>query len=247
MDAGSVLNIFSFNLKMKICGLLLTLIFRVNFLSAQSFRYPVILERGEQITSFIPTGWSILDSVTGDLNRDGYRDVTLVLQYDEKITSVEDRGGFFDTIRCQPRILCIALGDSAFFKKQEQSNSFVLCYDNPSSIDPFEGLDIRQDTLLLYFSYMSSFIISTTYSFVYQNAELELILANRHSIHRGSHDYEVYSFDFAKRKLIIKNGNDDGSLGSPYSEEKDLPPDALRNLKTYIQPYSWEIIPGYFL
>jgi hypothetical protein len=60
------------------------LIFILTFLSSvvfsHEFSYPSINVKGTQINDFVPAGWIILDSASGDLNKDRSEDIFLILQ-----------------------------------------------------------------------------------------------------------------------------------------------------------------------
>jgi len=49
----------------------LTISFNVSY--GQDFAYPSIESQGQSIADFVPIGWTILDSATGDLNTDGLK------------------------------------------------------------------------------------------------------------------------------------------------------------------------------
>ena len=87
---------------------ILTIIFilAVQFAFAQNFSYPKINSQGKDIESFIPSGWTLLDSAKGDLNNDKCEDVALVIQCKD---SVFDE----DSILTQPRMLLIIFYNKA--------------------------------------------------------------------------------------------------------------------------------------
>lgn len=67
----------------------IVLTFIVTFIAAslfgQGFTYPAINRKGQQVKDFIPDGWMILDSATGDLNKDNLQDAVIILQHKDSI------------------------------------------------------------------------------------------------------------------------------------------------------------------
>ena len=92
---------------------LLTIIFILTFGLAfgQNFSYPIINKQGQDINSFIPTGWILLDSTQGDLNKDSYNDLTLIIQHKDSVIIIKKDFDDHDTIITQPRILILLFYD----------------------------------------------------------------------------------------------------------------------------------------
>ena len=66
----------------------LTISFNVSY--GQDFAYPSIESQGQSIADFVPIGWTILDSATGDLNTDGLKDAIIILQYKDSVRLVNN-------------------------------------------------------------------------------------------------------------------------------------------------------------
>lgn len=81
-----------------------------------------------------PDGWVIMDTMTGDLNRDKYIDMLIVLQSDAKFVATDE-----------PRPLLILIGDATGeLKLAEQNDNVVLCQDCGGVFgDPYDGLAIK--------------------------------------------------------------------------------------------------------
>ena len=78
----------------------------------QEFSYPVVNQSGKSIDDLFPTGWTILNTATGDLNRDKLSDVVMILQHKDSVSIVKP-GNSEDTVLTQPRILVILFKDSS--------------------------------------------------------------------------------------------------------------------------------------
>ena len=222
------------------------------FLSAQEFHYPVLKHQEKTITDFIPQNWTLHDSASGDLNKDGKKDYVLVLQYKDSVTLVDSSETYPDTVLTQPRLLAILFYDPASgnYQLAEQNNTFILNQDNPFLLDPFESIQIENGVLVIKFSLFYSmgswYITNTTYKFRYQHADFALIGADNFSINRATHDFEESSYNFLTGKWSLKTGNDD-SEKTPKTEWHKLAPLEIKTLKTFQKPFTWEVTKDVYL
>jgi hypothetical protein len=222
---------------------ILTILFNVSY--GQTFLYPAINLNGQSIVDFIPVGWAILDSAYGDLNNDGLKDAVIILQHKDSVSLVNSTE---DTVLTQPRILLLLFKNTANskFSLIEQSNSFILKHDNSIMDDPYQGIAIDKGVLKidfhLFYNMGSWYTTSSTYKFRYEGKEFILIGVDLSTIHRGTLDYEDYSFNFlTKRRSYIK-GNEE--KGTQKTTLKSFALTSLKTFKTFKEPYSWEIEAG---
>ena len=228
------------------------LIFILTFISAflfgQGFSYPSITTKGKQVKDFIPAGWMILDSARGDLNKDNLPDAAIILQHKDSISIVKD---IEDTVIIRPRILILLFKNKAdnSFELIQQSNSFILMHDSPAMDDPFDELNIYAGILEIKFRLfynMGSWYVSTaSYKFRYQKGEFVLIGADSFSLHRATMDFEEYSYNFLTKKRNLTKGNE--STGKKKTMWKALGISPLKTLKTFTEPFTWEIEPDKYL
>ena len=188
----------------------------------------------------------MLDSAGGDLNKDNLEDVAIILQYSDSVHILKAEE---DTVLTQPRVLLIlfktAAGD---FRLIHQNNSFVLNHDNPTMDDPYRDLTITKGALRfafqLFYTMGSWYITDLLYVFRYQDGEFVLIGADYYSLHRASHDFEQYSFNF----LTKKRSYTAGKAGKAASKPTWKPiTSELKNLRTFKEPLTWEIEKGFYL
>ena len=63
---------------------------------------------GNSVNDFIPKGWTILKSASGDLNNDKIHDFAFVLQHNDSVTVIKHDEDFNpnynDTLIFQPRV-----------------------------------------------------------------------------------------------------------------------------------------------
>jgi hypothetical protein len=106
---------------------ILTILFICNNTSAQTDVYKVL-------SAYIPDGYSILDSASGDLNKDGYRDLVVILKY-----KYDDIGA--DTTRT---VLILGGGSRKLYKLLGKNDSVTLCKGCGGVFgDPYAGLTIK--------------------------------------------------------------------------------------------------------
>jgi len=123
------------------------------FVPAQAgdFTYPVLQSHGSTLKSFLPAGWHMLSTATGDLNGDHLPDIAAVMESktDLSADSKEDNP---PRHHC-PRIFFILFGQKAGgYKLSVQSNDLIPFADDGRNEDPFvEGgsLAITHGTVML--------------------------------------------------------------------------------------------------
>lgn len=233
---------------------LLTLLFLLNFalLFGQTFSYPKIKNEGISIKDFIPKGWTIRDSVSGDLNNDKNNDWVIVLQLKDSVTLVKHDGNYTDTVLTQPRMLLILFHDTSSekFLLTEQSNSFILNHDNSNMSDPYQSIKIEKGILQisfqLFYNMGSWLITNTSYKFRYQDNNFVLIGADNNSFHRARNDYENYSYNFLTKKWSLTKGSEE-SEEKPTIDWHSLDLKELKTFKTFKEPYTWEVTKDVYL
>jgi hypothetical protein len=221
----------------------LTILFNVSH--GQTFLYPAIKSNGQSIADFIPVGWSVLDSVYGDLNNDGLKDAAIILQHKDSVSIVNTSE---DTVWTQPRILLVLFKNTANnkFSLIEQSNSFILNHDNAVMDDPYKGIAIEKGVLKidfhLFYSMGSWYSTNSAYKFWYDGKEFKLIGADLSTIHRATLDYEDYSYNFLTKKRSYSKGNEE--KGTKKTTLKSFALTSFKTFKTFKEPYSWKIEAG---
>ncbi len=220
--------------------LLILLLLKSVFSFCQDFNYPTILKEGKNIQDFLPLNWDILNSVNGDLNNDGKDDIAFVLQYKDSVTIRNYKNGenAEDTlITTKPRILGIAFKnqENNNFRIAEQSNTFILCHDNPSYLDPFTRIRIENGILIIDFHlhYIEGgwWFINSTFKFWYRNNDFFLIGIDSHSESMVPEEGEEYSINFLTRKYELNGFKSDFDLKE------------LKTFKTFSRPlqFTWRL------
>ncbi len=232
--------------------LTILLILQIGRICGQEFSYPTIKKGGKTILDFVPEGWIIRDSVSGNLNDDKQRDCAVILQYKNNVPIIETEDDIADTITVQPRILIILFGEKSInkFKLVEQSNSFILVKDTSSKEDPYQSIKIEKQVLKiqfhLYYNEGSWYEAITTYGFYYQEKEFVLIGAKIYYFQRTTLDFNESNFNFLSNNWTISKGNI-GTRIKPEREKFILDLEKLKTFKTFQKPYTWEVLTNIYL
>lgn len=148
---------------------------------------------GKSVDSFVPSGWKVLKSTQGDLNKDGLSDIAAVI---EKIGTSSE---------ASPRILFIAFGDSqGNYTSSVQSDKAILKSDEGGVWgDPFNEISVNRGSLLINFYGGSNWRWDKTYRFRYQNNGWYMIGATLTTSYTGTgestkEDYNLITGDMIK-------------------------------------------------
>jgi hypothetical protein len=225
--------------------LLLTIIFLLpfGFAFGQDFSYPNLDKLGADINSFVPNGWTLLDSARGDLNKDHYNDLALIIQNKDFY--------FNDTVLTQPRILIVLLYNQTTSQYQlvEQSNSLILNHDNSNMDDPYQDISIDKGVLKIDFQIFMNMgawgMSNNSYKFRYRDNEFVLIGADYNSVNRASGETEDRTYNFLTKKVKVAKGTIESDKQKIVWRSINLK--ELKTIKTFKQPFTWEVEKGKYL
>lgn len=98
------------------------------------------------ISAFIPEGYLVLDSTSGYLNGDDYKDIVLVLNEPDE----EETSDVIDHPTKRP-LLILTGQQGGTYQLAARGDNAVYCIDCGGMMgDPFQGLKIENDTLTVY-------------------------------------------------------------------------------------------------
>ena len=164
------------------------------------------------VDSYIPDNWIVHTKVWGDLNKDGVKDVALILQNTDKANFILNKGFGSDTLDCNPRKLIVLFNEKGDFQKVAENNTFVPpTHDSisPCLADPLENLGLSIDNGKLnlntyyWLSCGSYGVTSYDYMFRFQNNGFELIGLDVTSMSRLTLESETHSVNFMTKKMQI--------------------------------------------
>jgi len=150
---------------------IVTLIIVLLALQFSTFAQEVLLKipvSGKSIKDFIPKDYEIKDSISGDLNKDGLKDIVLVLSHLQEDT--------FEMDEEPKRLLLILFKSAVGFKLSGKSSEVVMCRHCGGMYgDPYSQLDITKGVLSIEHYGGSSWRWTETRKFRYQQNGFYLI------------------------------------------------------------------------
>ena len=174
--------------------------------------------------SWLPKGWKLLQSVTGDLNQDGTNDAVLLLEENNPANKKANQAMGAETLNLNPRSLLILLQSNSGYQKAFSSDSFIPPEhdaDTPCLADPLDngGIHIKAGILKIEFQYWlscGSYSVSQqSYSFRYENARFRLIGFDRAESMRSTGDRSEYSANLLTGKEKTTTGLNDVEASKP--------------------------------
>lgn len=209
---------------------------------------PFIKTEARSIDEFVPPHWKIIRKAHGDLNQDRLEDMALVIQETNPKNIDIQRGVRNDTLDSNPRILMVALKDSATgkYKLNGISRTFILSHLSRTMDDPFDGVSISNGMLSVQFRFWYSagswYITTLEYKFKFLKNECTLVGAEFDQFHRGTMDDLKRSFNFLTKQMSETKSNDTKSE-RPTTEWENLDFKELKTLSTLTSPLQWNVLP----
>jgi hypothetical protein len=238
--------------------LIMLLWFGYETVAAQQFSYPAIKASAATMHSFVPAGWMLLDSITGDLNNDKHADLAFVIQHKDSVALLESKSGSHTGqqigVITQPRILIIAFFNilTRQYDVVMQNDPFILCHDDAALDDPFVGMSITKGVMKMNFHLLDSktswVTINTFYSFQYRDSAFVLTGADYITLQRMTGETEARHYNFVdKKEEMITGGNvgDTPSKGNTQLKRIDITP--LKTFKTFTRPFTWQVEKDIYL
>jgi len=194
--------------------------------------FPVLPKYGKRIEDFVPKGWKIKDTVTGDLNKDKRADVAMILECRRRITEHGE-----DT---HPRILMIAFNAGNHYELKLQHNTFILRSRDIYDVDPYGDITITKGALYIHFDLLhDGGEDKLLYVIGYQLNDFYLVDASRTS-HSGGYERSS-DFNFSTRKYIYKSSFPRTPGKTRRIRRKSLPEHSLKKLSELSEPLGWEV------
>lgn len=223
-------------------------VFLVQVFYAQSGpMLPELRAKGRSMQNIIPTHWKILSKASGDLNGDGNEDIVFAIESPIEKKYVYRDGSDSDTLHINPRVLGIYFGKRhGKFKKELQSNTFIINRNKPNMDEPFKGLQILPNGDLQIDFYIWPCRECTSWSsheyiFRFQNKTFELVGYEESIENRVSNEGTSYSIDFENRtlKIITETRNEDDEREYKETLQK-FELDHIKTIQSLGKPFEWE-------
>lgn len=162
--------------------------------------------KAQLLKFYIPKDYSILDSASGNLNNDSYKDLVLILKY-----KYESTGG--DTTR--PLLLLAGTKENRYFL-MAKNDSVVLCKECGGIFgDPYQGITIKKGFFSIEHYGGSSWRWTRIITFKYDVKSKQFLLHRDAGVSYHNTEHPI------KETVIISNKSDFDKLNFVnYSYEK---------------------------
>lgn len=170
-------------------------------------------------TKFIPQGWTVLETVTGDLNRDGKADTAFIIQQNDPNNIKSHEGLGSERLNLNPRKLLVLFQTAQGYQLITENDSLPSENDeeSPCLADPLEdgGIAITKGLLKISLHYWLScgswYVTNNSYTFRFQNNNFSLIGFDSNDFHRASGDITEKSINFSTGKVKTTTGKNEFS------------------------------------
>lgn len=177
--------------------------------------YPSVTKQAATLEAFVPSGWRLEKSVTGDLNGDGRPDAVLILRDNDPKKFIDRKVPNTPPFDTNPRILAVVFASvSGGYGLALENHTFIGRTTDPFQQDPLdpdgvqEGeVAIKSGTLRMTLAYFAGNMGRMTYTFRYQNKRFELIGYDRVDVERNSGVMSDLSINYSTRQVVRKKGH----------------------------------------
>jgi len=238
---------------MKVFHVFLLMMFVQTTFAQKTFLFPKVKAQGISAEQLTPTGWTILDKTTGDLNSDGSDDLAVIFESDtitDETRTYGDNNSAIIKETQKPRILAIFFKDNASgnYHLSTQNNDFILRAGEGGKIgEPLSPISIKDQQLYLRFQGGAEWRWELGYTFKYQNKDWFLTSAINLYFNQNTGDMTERVYDFKTRELFTTTGNLHRRAISNRTTSEVLYFSQLRTFKTFKKPWAWEIMPDVYL
>lgn len=164
--------------------------------------YATLKSEGKAAQDFVPAGWKLETSATGDLNKDGVDDLALLLRQDNPANVLKNDSLGENPFDTNPRILAAAFASGGVYKLALQNHTLIPRRESPTLEDPLSegGLSIDHGSLVVKVSFFASAGAWETYNSTFRlrhdGDQFRLIGFDKYWVHRGSGEMEQTSVNY---------------------------------------------------
>lgn len=193
---------------------------------------PVLAEPSDIWVRWVPTGWKLKSSTTGDLNRDGLSDAALVIEQNnpENFLPNEELGS--KVLNVNPRRLLILFNTPQGYKKVVSRDDLLPTQhdaNSPCLEDPLSegGVAISRGTLMIRLQYWLSCggwgVTNRKFTFRYENSRFRLIGFDTSEFARNTGEKTESSINYLTGKIKITTGLNEFEDPHPRISWKTIP------------------------
>ena len=188
--------------RVAIFALSLTPVLALAQMDVPTVTYPKLVQRASSIAGFVPKGWVLEQTKTGDLNGDGRADAVLVLHQNDPRNILENKDGFgVARLNSNPRIVAVVLTRAGGgYDLIAENHRLIPRYDAPNMDDPFDSVTLKKSAFRVTTHYWASAGSwtewTTSFLFRYQNGCVRLNGYDRNDRQRNSGEEQGISVNF---------------------------------------------------
>jgi hypothetical protein len=179
--------------------------------------YPTLVKRAPAPEGFVPPGWALESSATGDLNADGRPDKALVLRQTDPKNIIENKGLGVDKLNTNPRVLVLLFADAAGagYTLAAEERALIPRHESPTADDPLEKVFISKGNLYVQVKFWASAgswsMSNAAFTLRYQDSCFRMIGYDSQYRHRGNGQNETRSVNYFTGKMsrITVGGEND--------------------------------------
>jgi hypothetical protein len=178
--------------------------------------YPQLPQSAPAARGFVPAGWRLEATASGDLDRDGRSDLAMVLRMNDAANVLRNDGLCGETLDTNPRILAVALAQAGGgYRLGVQDQELIPRRDNPCASDWFapEHLSIERGTVSVSLErFMSAGgwdMGTTSFTFRWEDDNLRLIGYDFSNMKRNTGDFSGVSINYLTGRAKLTRGRMD--------------------------------------
>jgi hypothetical protein len=180
---------------------------------------PAAAGAGPQAPSFeewVPPGWKVLRTASGDLDGDGRPDAVLVLEKDDPANRRPNESLGAREINLNPRRLLVLFGTGSSYREGPRTDRFLPTegyLENPCQLDPLVDGDVQvvrgalRIDLHYWLSCGSYGVTHDTFTFRLEKGRLRLVGLDRLQFMRNSGESVASSVNFLTGRAKTTTGN----------------------------------------
>lgn len=180
-----------------------------------SFSTPIFAENTASWAPWIPAGWGLLSSATGDLNKDGAKDAVLVLEEKNPAKIKPNDGLGAKDLNLNSRRLLILFNTPQGYQKAFSSDR-LLPTENDADLTCLEDplgdgrVSVSRGVLVLSLNYWLSCgsyaVTNNSFTFRYENSRFRLIGFDQSEFSRSTGDQSEISINYLTGKMKLTTG-----------------------------------------
>lgn len=204
--------------------------------------YPRLAAEGANAQAFVPGGWRLEFTRTGDLNKDGKPDLVLAIRQNDPANVVRHDALGENPFNTNPRILAVAFARAeGGYVLALQNQTLIPRREFPNMEDPFDpngiqagGVDVKNGTIRvtlgLFMSVGGWTMGHRTFTFRWQHERFELIGFDNIEVRRNTGDILEVSANFSTGRVKITKSTMETEGPGKVSWVK-LPPSELMTVE----------------